>query len=251
MSAVAISTLGNARRGPDRSGRDRTGHRRTIAANFGPSKFVTGIVGELDIDTGWWRWSTCGHPPALLVRNGRVVKQLDFVNGVPLASVCSANTRRTGQERLPVSRSTASYRRRSPPEIRTPCTLAAAAPETGPPITDPTLSRAPATPSSAATQRPREMIRLTTAWVTDWTSRRAGPASSHSATYRCHHPRRTRASCPKRPAQRCIDDELLVRVFSGTRTRWATAADRSTKRSDGVPRHDGRRVVVAEGFQFA
>jgi len=32
------------------------------------------------ISTGWWRWTTCGHPPALLVRGGQIV------NGVAVLS---------------------------------------------------------------------------------------------------------------------------------------------------------------------
>lgn len=41
-------------------------------------------MGELDLTGGWWRWSTCGHAPTLLVRSGRVVKQLDAVTDPPL-----------------------------------------------------------------------------------------------------------------------------------------------------------------------
>ena len=33
---------------------------------------------------GWWRWSTCGHAPVLLVRSGRVVKQPKAVPYPPL-----------------------------------------------------------------------------------------------------------------------------------------------------------------------
>ena len=84
LSAVAVSALRNARRRglalPDTVRSVDT----ALSDQFGPDRFVTGVVGELDVATGWWRWATCGHPPALLVRAGRVVKQLDGVVGVPL-----------------------------------------------------------------------------------------------------------------------------------------------------------------------
>lgn len=100
LSAVAISTLRNARR----SGLELTAVVRemdaAIAAEFGSVKFVTAIVGELDVTTGWWRWTTCGHPPALLVRNGRVVKQLDSVVDPPLGLGLLGEHPKVGQERL-------------------------------------------------------------------------------------------------------------------------------------------------------
>lgn len=84
LSAVALAALRNARR----SDLDLAGTvgvmDAEIAAQFGPDRFVTGIVGELDVRTGWWRWTTCGHPPVLVLRGGRVVKVLDSIIGAPL-----------------------------------------------------------------------------------------------------------------------------------------------------------------------
>lgn len=84
LAAVAMSVLRNARR----SGRGLTetvlAMDTAIAAQFGPDKFLTGIVGELRVSTGRWSWVTCGHPPALLLRGGQIVKQLDSVVGVPI-----------------------------------------------------------------------------------------------------------------------------------------------------------------------
>lgn len=84
LSAVAISALRNARRGwLDLAGTVEVMDAE-IASQFGPDKFVTAVVGELDLSTGWWRWTACGHPPALIVRGGRVVKTLDALVGAPL-----------------------------------------------------------------------------------------------------------------------------------------------------------------------
>src|SRR3954447_3050853 len=84
LAAVTISTLRNARR----NGADLLTAvaeiDSVIGAQFGPDKFVTGIFGELDTSTGWWHWTTCGHPPALLLRGGRVVRSLDSIIGAPL-----------------------------------------------------------------------------------------------------------------------------------------------------------------------
>jgi len=100
LSAVAVSALRNARRGGlDLA--DTVGVMDAeLAAQFGPDKFVTGIVGELDVSTGWWCWTTCGHPPALLVRGGRVVKTLDAVIGPPLGLGLLGEEPEIGQERL-------------------------------------------------------------------------------------------------------------------------------------------------------
>ena len=84
LASVAVGTLRNARR----AGLDLVATVQaidsTLSGHFEPGQFVTGIIAELDLTGGWWRWSTCGHPPTLLVRSGRVVKQLDAVTDPPL-----------------------------------------------------------------------------------------------------------------------------------------------------------------------
>ena len=84
LAAVAIGALRNGRRGGLGLGPLVSSIDAELNRAFGPDKFVTGIFGELDTATGVWTWTTCGHPPALLVRHGRVVKRLDQAIGVPL-----------------------------------------------------------------------------------------------------------------------------------------------------------------------
>ncbi len=100
LSSVAVAALRNARR----AGLDLTGTVAVmdaqVASQLGPDTFVTGIIGELDVRTGWWRWTTCGHPPTLLVRAGRVVKTLDAVVGAPLGLGLLEKHPEIGQERL-------------------------------------------------------------------------------------------------------------------------------------------------------
>jgi serine phosphatase RsbU (regulator of sigma subunit) len=47
-----------------------------IAEQFGGGMFVTGILGRLDLGTGHLRYVNAGHPAPLVMRHGRVVKEL-------------------------------------------------------------------------------------------------------------------------------------------------------------------------------
>jgi serine phosphatase RsbU (regulator of sigma subunit) len=47
-----------------------------LAAAFSGGTFVTGVLGELDVGSGRLRYINAGHPPPLLLRNGRVVREL-------------------------------------------------------------------------------------------------------------------------------------------------------------------------------
>lgn len=86
LSAVAMASLRNARRTGLGLGLVDTVHavERELAAHFGADTFVTAIIGELDTRDGHWHWVACGQVPALLIRDGRVVKALDSPIGPPL-----------------------------------------------------------------------------------------------------------------------------------------------------------------------
>jgi hypothetical protein len=84
LATVAIGALRNARRAGGGLAETVAAIDSALDGHFEGGTFVTGIIGELDLTGGWWRWATCGHAPALLVRAGRVVKQLDEVTDVPL-----------------------------------------------------------------------------------------------------------------------------------------------------------------------
>ena len=100
LSAVAVGALRNARRRG--LGMPQTVQEvdAALSAQFGPDRFVTGIVGELDLTTGWWTWASCGHPAGLVVRGRQVVKQLDSVIGVPLGLGLLQGEVEVGTERL-------------------------------------------------------------------------------------------------------------------------------------------------------
>jgi serine phosphatase RsbU (regulator of sigma subunit) len=76
LASVAIASCRSTRRAggalPDIAA--RADH--DLARQFGGSRFVTAVLGDLDTRTGQLRWIPCGHPPPLLIRDNRVVKQL-------------------------------------------------------------------------------------------------------------------------------------------------------------------------------
>jgi len=55
-----------------------------LADGFGPERYVTAVVGELDIDTGVFRWVNAGHPDPMLLRGGQLVKELSCEPALPL-----------------------------------------------------------------------------------------------------------------------------------------------------------------------
>jgi serine phosphatase RsbU (regulator of sigma subunit) len=47
-----------------------------IVRHFGHARFVTALLAELDVTTGQFSWIPCGHPPPLLIRESKAVKEL-------------------------------------------------------------------------------------------------------------------------------------------------------------------------------
>ena len=56
----------------------------TIAQQFGESRFVTALLCDLDVATGLFSWIPCGHPPPLLIRGNRVIRELSRLPQLPL-----------------------------------------------------------------------------------------------------------------------------------------------------------------------
>ena len=76
LASVAMAACRSSRR----TGSDLIGTAAAIdgavAAQFGADRFVTAVLAELELASGRLRWSVSGHPPPLLLRNGRIVKTL-------------------------------------------------------------------------------------------------------------------------------------------------------------------------------
>lgn len=54
-----------------------------VQRQYGGEVFATGQLAQLSLETGELTWISAGHPPPLLIRNGRVVKQLDSDGALP------------------------------------------------------------------------------------------------------------------------------------------------------------------------
>jgi serine phosphatase RsbU (regulator of sigma subunit) len=83
LATVAIAAYRQARR----TGRDLDETALMIDAAvqdaFAGEKFVTGVLAELDLDTGRLSWHLAGHPAPVLLRGHRVVKLRDTEPGPP------------------------------------------------------------------------------------------------------------------------------------------------------------------------
>jgi len=47
-----------------------------IAGQFADIRFITALLCDLDLSTGLFSWIPCGHPPPLLIRGNKVIKEL-------------------------------------------------------------------------------------------------------------------------------------------------------------------------------
>jgi serine phosphatase RsbU (regulator of sigma subunit) len=84
LASVAVGAYRNARRRPLPLPRTVSVIEDALAAQFGRGRFVTAIVTELELESGRLRWVNAGHPPPLLLRKGRVVKELSRPPNSPL-----------------------------------------------------------------------------------------------------------------------------------------------------------------------
>jgi serine phosphatase RsbU (regulator of sigma subunit) len=99
LANLAVSCYRNTRR----AGLDLAHAAATIDealdSMFGGERFVTALLGQLDVDTGVFRWINAGHPAAMLLRDAQVVKELAGRPSLPLG----INGLMGGAEGFPVS----------------------------------------------------------------------------------------------------------------------------------------------------
>lgn len=84
LAAIAVAAYRNARR--DGADLQTTAERidAALLSAFGGEQFVTAVLTELATDTGRLRWVCAGHPPPMLLRDGRAVHELDCRPAPPL-----------------------------------------------------------------------------------------------------------------------------------------------------------------------
>ncbi len=102
-TALAITAIRNARRrdgGVDLHGLAAAAD-ALIAQQPGPMQFATAVLAQLDCATGAFSYVLAGHPAPLLVRNGKVVKELLAPPRPPLGvTVPGPPSTVTGREQL-------------------------------------------------------------------------------------------------------------------------------------------------------
>jgi serine phosphatase RsbU (regulator of sigma subunit) len=76
ISSVAMAACRSVRRSGGDLTELATRADQAIAGQFGASRFATALLCDLDTLTGEFTWIPCGHPPPLLIRNSKVIKEL-------------------------------------------------------------------------------------------------------------------------------------------------------------------------------
>jgi hypothetical protein len=77
LAAVTVAAYRNARRRGLSLIETAAFMHDAVRESFHDIGFATGVLAELDTDTGMLTWLNAGHPQPLLVRGGRIVKQLE------------------------------------------------------------------------------------------------------------------------------------------------------------------------------
>ncbi|GGM88226.1 phosphatase [Lentzea pudingi] len=76
VAAAALAACRSSRRAGHGLYEQARAMDETIAGEFPRGAFATGVLAELDLLSGRLRYVNAGHPPPLLMRSGKVVKQL-------------------------------------------------------------------------------------------------------------------------------------------------------------------------------
>jgi hypothetical protein len=84
LASLAVGAYRNARRRPLALDDTASAIDEALAGQFGDGRFVTALLTELDLDSGRLRWVVAGHPPPLLLRQAKVVKELARKPNAPL-----------------------------------------------------------------------------------------------------------------------------------------------------------------------
>jgi hypothetical protein len=84
LASVAVASCRNTRRSGGTLAGIAARADHAIARQFGDGRFVTALLCELDVATGQFSWIPCGHPPPLLIRGNKVIKELARRSQLPL-----------------------------------------------------------------------------------------------------------------------------------------------------------------------
>ena len=99
-AAVAVSAYRTARRQRLDLAGTYAAIDATLAGEYGGARFATAVLAELDLSTGTLRWVNAGHPPPLVVRDGKLVRILDLRPSTPLGVPFGREVVAVGEEAL-------------------------------------------------------------------------------------------------------------------------------------------------------
>lgn len=83
LVSLVVAAYRNARRVQQTLVQTAQHINEAVTGLFPGEGFVTGLLGELDTDTGLFTWLTAGHLPPLLLRHGQLVKTLELLPSLP------------------------------------------------------------------------------------------------------------------------------------------------------------------------
>ena len=83
LAVLAVTAYRNARRLGKTLAETAAAIDASVSTVFRGEAFTTGLLAELDSQTGELRWINAGHPAPLLLRQGRLVKALDLEPALP------------------------------------------------------------------------------------------------------------------------------------------------------------------------
>jgi hypothetical protein len=83
LVSLVVAAYRNARRARQTLVQTAQHINQAVTGLFPGEGFVTGLLAELDTDTGLFTWLTAGHLPPLLLRHGQLVKTLELLPALP------------------------------------------------------------------------------------------------------------------------------------------------------------------------
>jgi len=100
VAAFALSVYRHSRRREETLAATYRAIDHAIAEQYPTSRFVTGLIAELDVSSGRFCWISAGHPPPLLLRDGNLVKTLEAAPSPPMGMRLAPGPPVDGEESL-------------------------------------------------------------------------------------------------------------------------------------------------------
>lgn len=100
LATFALSAYRNSRRHGHGPAATYAAVDAAVHEQYPSSRFATALIAELDVTSGELCWVSAGHPPPLLLRDGRLVKTLDLTPAPPLGLRLADGLPAVGRESL-------------------------------------------------------------------------------------------------------------------------------------------------------